>query len=208
MTAGDPGGILRPMSEQTPSIAGVSVEHYFAMTECGIIAPDDRVELLEGLVVSMAAQSAPHAGTVYLVQERLFRKLPAGTVVRGQSTFLAGRSSAPEPDVVVLPGRAEDYLEEHPTTAHLVVEVAHSSIIQDRITKAAIYARAGIPCYWIVNLRDRCVEVMREPDRFRAAYSSVMRATGDDSFSIDAFPGVSFTAAELLPPRPLPQEVD
>lgn len=77
---------------------------------------------------------------------------------------------------------------------------------QDRLTKAAIYARTGILSYWIVNLRDRCVEVFRAPDRFRAAYTSVTRATGDDPFSIDAFPGVSFTAAELLPPRPVAPE--
>lgn len=176
------------------------------MTECGIIAPDDRVELLDGMIVSMAAQSAPHAGNVFRVQQLLLSKLGLETVVRSQSTFLAGTSSAPEPDIVVLPGRAEDYLEEHPTTAHLVVEVAYSSIIQDRLTKAAIYARAGIPCYWIVNLRDRCVEVFREPDPLRAAYTSVTRATGDDPLSIEAFPGVSFAAAELLPPRPVPPE--
>jgi len=189
------------MSKPARSGTRISVERYFEMTECGIIAPDDRVELLDGLIVSMAAQSAPHAGTVYRVQKLLESKLPPLTVVRCQSSFLAGKSSVPEPDIAVLPGQADEYLEHHPTTAHLVVEVAFSSVIQDRLTKAAIYARAGIPCYWIVNLRDHCVEVFGAPDRFRGVYTRELRATGADSFAIDAFPGVTFTAAEVLPPR-------
>lgn len=188
------------MNDPQPDPVRVSTARYFEMTECGIVSPDDRVELLDGLIVSMAAQSAPHAGTVYRVQQLLLRRLGLDTVVRAQSTFLAGANSVPEPDVVVLPGTADDYLERHPTTAHLIVEVASTSVVQDRLTKAAIYARAGIPCYWIVNLRDRCVEVFREPDRFRAAYASAWRATGTDAFRIDAFPDVVFRADEVLPP--------
>jgi Uma2 family endonuclease len=194
--------------ETSPDGARVSVERYFEMVECGILSPDDRVELLDGLIVSMAAQSAPHAGTVYRVQRILLQKLGIDTVVRAHSSFFAGRNSVPEPDIAVLPGRADDYLSEPPSSAHLLVEVAASSLIQDRLTKSAIYARAGVPCYWIVNLRDHCVEVFREPDRFRAAYASVTRATGDDAFSIDAFPEVEFTASDLLPPWPVPPGID
>lgn len=186
-----------------PAPGRFSATRYLELSECGIIAPDDRVELLDGLIVSMAAQSAPHASTVYRVQTLLQRKLGPDTVVRSQMTFLAGDKSVPEPDIAVVPGPAEDYFEKHPSQAHLIVEVAHSSVIQDRITKAAIYARAGIPCYWIVNLRDRCVEVFGGPDRFRARYMNVERATGTQTFSIEAFHSVVFTAAELLPPAPL-----
>jgi Uma2 family endonuclease len=189
------------MTEPAPGL--FSATRYLGLSECGIISPDDKVELLEGLIVSMAAQSAPHASTVYRVQTVLQRKLGPRTVVRSQMTFLAGDRSVPEPDIAVVPGPAEDYFEKHPSQAHLIVEVAHSSVIQDRITKAAIYARAGIPCYWIVNLRDRCVEVFGEPDRFKARYTNIERATGTQAFSIEAFPAVVFTAAELLPPAPL-----
>lgn len=178
-----------------------SVERYFELTECGIIAPDDRVELLDGLIVSMAAQSAPHAATVYRVEHALLGKLGFQTVVRVQMTFLAGDTSVPEPDIAVVSGNADDYFECHPRTALLIVEVAHSSVIQDRLTKAAIYARAGIPCYWIVNLRDACIEAHRLPDRWKGEYASVTRMSGNESIEIDAFPGVRFEAAELLPPR-------
>jgi len=188
------------MTDAAPHPARVSPARYFELTECGIIAPDDRVELLDGLIVSMAAQSPPHASTVYHVEHTLLRKLGFDTVIRAQMTFLAGDESVPEPDLAVVPGTPEDYWERHPSKAHLIVEVAQSSVIQDRITKAAIYARAGIPCYWIVNVRDRCVEVFREPDRWKAEYGSVLRATGKQTFAIDAFPDVTFEAAELLPP--------
>ena len=56
-----------------------------------------------------------------------------------------------------------------------------------------------MPCYWIVNLRDLCVEVYRDPDRFESEYRSVTRATGTDILTIDDFPGVTFEAAEFLP---------
>lgn len=73
------------------------------------------------------------------------------------------------------------------------------SLAQDRLTKSAIYARAGVPCYWIVNLRDLCVEVYRDPDRWKSEYRSVTRATGTDILSIDEFPGAAFEAADFLP---------
>jgi Uma2 family endonuclease len=82
--------------------------------------------------------------------------------------------------------------------------VADSSLLQDRITKAAIYARRGIPCYWLINLRDHCVEVFRDPDRWDSAYSSVEQCTGSNQCILDAFPEARFEARDLLPPRALP----
>lgn len=170
------------------------------MAECGILAPDDRVELLEGLIVAMAPQSPSHASAVYQVQGVLTSRLPSGVVVRSQASFLAGTSSVPEPDIAVVPGRADDYWRRHPSEAHLIIEVALSSLVQDRLTKAAIYAAAGIPCYWLVNLRDSCVEVFGSPIPQQGRYGSATRATGSDVLVIDAFASVRFEARELLPP--------
>jgi Uma2 family endonuclease len=194
------------MTEPVPECGQYSAERYFELAECGIIAPDDHVELLEGLIVAMAPQSPPHCATITRVQQALQGKLGLDVVVRVQMSFLAGPRSVPEPDIAVVPGRAEDYFDKHPSRAHLIVEVAQSSVIQDRITKAAIYARAGIPCYWIVNVRDRCVEVFRGPDRWKAEYASVVSATGTQLLTIDAYPEVTFEAAELLPPAPVDEE--
>lgn len=195
-----PRGHAPAMTRAASEPGRCSVQRYLELTECGVLSPDDRVELLEGLIVSMAPQSPPHAATVHRVEHALLRKLGPEIVVRTQMVFLAGDKSVPEPDIAVVPGTADDYFRRHPSRAHLIVEVAQSSLIQDRITKASIYARAGVPCYWVVNLVDRCVEVFREPDRWKAEYSSVVRATGSQRLVIDAFPAVAFDVAELLPP--------
>lgn len=73
--------------------------------------------------------------------------------------------SEPEPDIMVVPGRPRDYLDAHPSRPVLVVEVADTSLTLDRLRKGALYARAGIADYWIVNLIDEVLEVYREPVR-------------------------------------------
>jgi Uma2 family endonuclease len=170
------------------------------MSECGIIPEDERVELLDGLIVAMPPPSPPHDSAVQRVMYVLLRKLGLGVSLRVQSSFVAGDASVPQPDLALVPGGLDDYLDRHPSRAWLLVEVAHTSVSQDRLTKAGIYARAGIPCYWVVNLRDRCIEVFREPDRFAARYAQATRASGTEPLVIDAFPGVTFEARELLPP--------
>jgi len=178
---------------------GYDVGSYLALAECGILSPDDKIELLEGLIVSMAPASPLHDAVVHHVGELLARKLPAGTLVRTQTTFLAGTKSAVEPDAAVLPGRNSDYLRRHPSKAHLLVEVSDSSLPQDRLTKAAIYARAGISAYWIVNLRDHSVECFTEPDQVGRSYMQVVRATATVRLPLPAFPEIRFEADELFP---------
>jgi Uma2 family endonuclease len=95
----------------------------------------------------------------------------------------------------------DDYETRHPETALLVVEVADSSLQQDRLTKSAIYAAAAIPEYWIVNLRGRVLEVMRDPDPARARYREVLTPRGDERVELVALPGVFVAVADLLPGR-------
>lgn len=187
------------MSGAGTSLGHYTVERYYALADCGILTPDDRVELLDGLIVAMAPRSDGHDDTIHVVLYALLEKLGLGVAIRVQSSFMAGGASVPQPDVAVVPGKAGDYFENAPTKALLIVEVSQSSLAQDRLTKSAIYARAGVPCYWIINLRDLCVEVYREPDRWKSKYGSVSRATGSGILAIDEFPGVTFEAAEFLP---------
>jgi Uma2 family endonuclease len=187
------------MDEIAASLGHYTVDRYFELAECGILAPDDRVELLDGLIVAMPPTSPLHDNAVRRVQYVLLRRLGFDVIIRGQSTFVIGDDSAPQPDIAVCPGDDRSHDHRHPNQAHLLVEVSLSSLPQDRLTKSAIYARAGVPCYWIVNLRDRCVEVYREPDRWKSEYRSVTRATGSDKLTIDEFPSIAFEAAEFLP---------
>ena len=149
-----------------PNAAGrYTKERYFRLVVEGVLQPDDRVELLEGVVVAMAPQNPRHAVAGDLVADAVRRAVGERGAVRVQRSFVAGRYSVPEPAVAVVPGRLRDYGRSRPTAALLVVEVADSSLAQDRITKAAIYAAAGIPEYWIVNLRNDHVEVFRALSR-------------------------------------------
>ena len=167
-----------------------------------MLGPDDRVELLEGVIVAMAPHSPRHAAGIRLASEALFKAIGSNGVVSIQLSLIAGRYSVPEPDLAVLPGRQSDYFTVHPKTALLVVEVSDSSLIQDRMTKAPIYAADGIPEYWIVNLRQDRVEIFRDPAPARRRYRTTRLARRGERIELSALPGVSIAVNDLLPSRP------
>jgi Uma2 family endonuclease len=187
------------MAEPARTELRYTTKQYFALVEQGVLDPDDRVELLEGVIVSMSPQSARHASAIRRVDLALRKTLGERALVDGQLPLLIGKYSAPEPEVMVLAGAVEDYDDAHPTTALLVVEVADSSLQQDRITKSAIYAAGGIREYWLVNLRDDCVEVSRGLDQKRRRYRQTFIARRGDAIELAAFPGAKVVVNELLP---------
>jgi len=189
------------MSHAESESGRYNVGQYLALAECGLLTPDDHVELLDGFIVAMSPSSPFHCATVNKVQNVLQRRLGPDVNLRVQMSFVAGDAYVPEPDIAVVPGTDEDYLRSHPSHAHLIVEVSETSVAYDRLTKSRVYARAGIPCYWIVNVRDGCVEEFREPDADRGVYGQRRIVTGAGELRIDAFAGVAFVAQELLPPR-------
>ncbi|HXG09571.1 MAG TPA: Uma2 family endonuclease [Gemmataceae bacterium] len=141
-----------------------TVEQYHRMIETGILTKDDRVELLEGWIVPKMPHSPPHDGTVWLVQTALLARLPPQWILRVQSAITT-LDSEPEPDLVVARGPGLRYFTSHPQPDDipLVVEVSDTSLQEDRDGKGRLYARAGIPVYWIVNLPESKVEVYTEP---------------------------------------------
>jgi len=114
-----------------------------------------------------------------------------------QLPLALGPYSEPEPDVAVVEGTIDDYVEAHPSTAVLVVEVADASLQFDRTRKAALYARAGIPDYWIVNLLDGVLEVHRQPEG--DAYRERLVLPSQERVRPLARPEVEIAVAELLP---------
>jgi Uma2 family endonuclease len=176
-----------------------TAEQYMALVDEGVLGPDDRVELLEGVIVAMAPQNVPHAAGVSRMQQALHRAVAERAVIRTQLPLRAGKHSMPEPDVAIVAGSIADYDRAHPTTALLVVEVADSSLKQDRLTKRAIYAAAGIPEYWIVNLPDDCVEVRRTPEPESRRYASITVVRRGEAIELVALPGVRVTVDDLLP---------
>jgi Uma2 family endonuclease len=138
-----------------------------------------RVELIGGEIIQMPPIGPEHGSTVDQTMQSLGRRLPAKPYyLRVQNPLRLG-DSEPVPDVAIVPGKPSDYRTHHPTTALLVIEIADTSLEYDRTEKMSLYAAAGIPEYWIVNLVERCVEVYREPaspavgTAFNARYRSL-----------------------------------
>ena len=131
--------------------------------ELGLFRPDERVQLLDGEIVTMTPQNSPHAAAIGKTERVLARVFGDAYWIRIQMPIVLDPDSEPEPDVAVVSGTPADYVQEHPRTAELIVEVSDSTLALDRERKALFYARVGIPEYWIVNLPDRCLEVHREP---------------------------------------------
>ncbi len=179
--------------------AGFTRERYLALVDEGLLDPDDRVELLEGVVVAMAPANPRHAVATDKTAEALRGAIAGRAAVRVQNALVAGPRSVPEPDVAVVAGRLDDYVKAHPSSALLLVEVAESSLPQDRLTKSRIYAAAGVPEYWIVNLRDETVEVHRAPDVRTRAYRDQRVARSGERLDLAALPGASVAVADLLP---------
>lgn len=137
-------------------------DEYHRMADLGFFERQ-RVELVEGQVIEMAAMRSPHAAAVDLVDAALKAVFGPGYYIRQQKPFVISDISEPEPDVAVVPGTIRDYTEVHPTAAALLVEVADTSVSYDRTVKGSLYAKAGIGDYWIVNLVKGQLEVYRQP---------------------------------------------
>lgn len=136
-----------------------TVEDYFKLVDTGVLGEDDNCELLEGWIVPKMGKKPLHDNTIDIVDGIVDSLLTSGWFTRIQNV-LQTATSAPEPDVAVTRGQRGSFPDRHPqgSDVGLVIEVADSTLHIDR-RKALIYAAAGVPRYWIVNLPDRCVEV-------------------------------------------------
>ncbi|OGG43665.1 MAG: hypothetical protein A3F84_25800 [Candidatus Handelsmanbacteria bacterium RIFCSPLOWO2_12_FULL_64_10] len=176
---------------------------YYKMAEAGLFE-GRHVELIEGRVVEMSPMGSLHATAVALTARALEKAFGQGYFVRWQMPLAAGETSEPEPDVAVIAGDVRDYREAHPTTAVLIVEVADTSLAYDRFEKASLYARAGIPDYWVLNLIDRQFEVRRNrgPDAaqpFGFGYADVKVLSSVDSITPLSMPQATVSVTDLLP---------
>ncbi|HEY3321535.1 MAG TPA: Uma2 family endonuclease [Planctomycetota bacterium] len=147
-------------------VSRFTVEQYYEMVKHGIIDEDDNVELLDGWVVPKMTKHRPHIYANEYLHALLPNILPAGWSVFGQNPVTIG-SSVPEPDIAVARGTQEEFLKQRrdPTDSEvvLVIEIAEASLYRDKGLKKRIYAEGGVAFYWIVNLKNRRVEVYSEP---------------------------------------------
>lgn len=164
------------------------------MVEAGVLDEDARVELIGGELFEMSPQGPAHFTIIQLLHAAL-RDAQAGHI-RPQGPLNCGPHDWPEPDIAVMPGALTAFLDRHPRgdEALLVIEVAHSSQQRD-LAKAAIYARAGVPEYWLIDLPARRLVQHRQPDR--DGYRLVQVLADDESVTaLDR----SWPVADFLPP--------
>ena len=152
--------------DRPPTRRRLDVESYYRMAETGILGAEDRVELIDGEIIDMSPIGSAHAGCVNRLIRGLAPVAGAGTAVLSvQSPLRLGSHDEPQPDIMLLRPRADDYATAHPGPSDvlLVIEVAASSLRFDRTTKLPLYARHEVPEVWIVDLAGAGIEVHREP---------------------------------------------
>lgn len=175
-----------------------TVEEYERMGQVGILGEDDRVELLDGEIVTMSPIGPYHASVVDIVAEELILALGRRAAVRVQNPVRLPPRSEPQPDVVVARRRRDSYRSAHPTAEDvlLVVEVADSSLHTDRAITLPIYARQGVAEVWIVDLAAGAVHVHAGPDG--GAYGSAATLRPGDVLVPTLLPDVALPVADLL----------
>lgn len=191
--------MIEPMSDlswlnssQVRPLRRVEYDH---LIETGIIGENERLELLYGFLVAKEPQGAPHAGGAQRLMKILILALGDRAEVRAHSPLAVSDHSEPEPDIaVVAPG---DHRLAHPATALLVVEFAQTSLKIDRGPKAALYAAAGVPEYWVANLVERLVEIHDEPSG--GIYRRMRTVGPDEHLSPKAFPDLVIDVRALVP---------
>lgn len=182
----------------------LSVDQYHTLIRAGILTEDDPVELLEGWLVYKMPKIPAHRVVTHLIRQALERMVPAGWYVDTQEPITTA-ASEPEPDVMVIRGETRRYLNRHPEPQEvaLVVEVSDATLQRDRIFKKRLYAQAGIPIYWIVNLAERQIEVytnlsdLGEQTDYRQ--NQVYRLSDSIPFLIEGNEVGHITVQELMP---------
>jgi Uma2 family endonuclease len=172
---------------------------YHRLINVGVLGEDERVELLEGVIVEMTPQGRPHALVITRLTRVFVRALGDAYSVRPQVPLSLGEDSEPEPDLAVVTRQEEETAEVHPRSALLVVEVAgEDSLRKDRVLKGRIYAQAQVPEYWLVDVEHHTVEVYTEPDAQTGRYRSLSTLSVGELLRALVLPEVSLPVADLF----------
>lgn len=191
------------MVTEVSNLPGVSrhrftVEEYHRLADAGILGPDSRTELIHGEIVHMPPIGSEHAGSVNRLTEDLVLAFAGKAIVSVQNPVRIRPHSEPQPDFLLLRTRVDGYGSSlpEPESVLLAIEISDSSLSYDRGTKLPLYAQAGIPEVWIVDLRGEQVEIHRNPGP--AGYRDTHRALRGEHISPAAFPDCKLSADRML----------
>ena len=178
---------------------GFSADEYELLGVEGILHEDDRVELIDGEIIPMAPIGSKHAACVNMLSSKLSGLTGESAIIAVQNPIRLGDNSEPQPDIALLQPRDDFYAARHPIPEDifLVIEVADSSLEDDRKKTTNSYARHAVPEVWIANLTEECLDRYRNPTE--AGYSDVIRFTRGDTISPELLPNVELRVDDILP---------
>jgi len=168
------------------------------MAEVGLLAPDARVELIEGVIVEMPRMGPRHAAAVRRLTELLPRSVGSRATVSCQLPLGLSMYSEPQPDLALLAPRDDFYATKHPSAEDvlLVIEMSDTTLRYDLTTKAALYAQHGAPELWVVDVGARRVHVFRHPSD--GIYRETFDTETADSMTIESLPGMTLDLSAAL----------
>ena len=180
-----------------------TVDEYYQMAELGFFH-GKRVELIEGEIIEMSPMKSPHMTGITLASEILRQIFIQDYTIRVQGPMNFSEITEPEPDVAVVKGKIRDFTVAHPKNAELIIEVSDSTLRYDRTKKASLYAKNKIQEYWIVNVKDKRLEVFRRPIKDKTAfygfgYAEIQIFIEKDTVSPLAKPDAKINVADILP---------
>ena len=189
-------------TEEPKSIRWTKKQYHY-LAQLGLFE-GKRTEFLEGEIIEMPTMNSPHATGLTLTDEALRKIFSKNFVSRNQMPLDFGKDFETVPDIAIVRGKARDFLNSHPQTADLVVEVSDTTLRYDRNRKASLYAKFAIQDYWILNLKNRTLEVYRRPIEDESAfygfgYAERLTFSENEQASPLAKPDAKIKVADLLP---------
>ncbi len=184
-----------------------TLAEYHRLIELGFLTEDDRVELIRGELVQIAAKGTLHSVSNTKLLRDLDRLVGDLAVVRGQEPIILPSDSEPEPDVAIARGQPDDYLLNHPypNDILLVIEVSDSTLEYDQTIKLSLYAQDQIQYYWIVNLVANQLECYSQPyqdSQGNFGYRIRQIALHHETVTIPGFSDLSIDLNRIFPATP------
>lgn len=195
--------IVKEISDGEPKLLRWTKKEYHSMADLGFFE-GKRTEFLEGEIIEMPTMNSPHATALEVSYDALRDVFKMGFAVRNQSPIDFGKDFEAVPDIAVIKGNARDFRAAHPQTADLIVEISDTSLSYDRNRKASLYAKFGIQDYWVLNLKNRTLEVYRRPLEdgniyYGFGYAEKLTFAETEEVSPLAAPHAKIKIADLLP---------
>ncbi|MEI1378156.1 Uma2 family endonuclease [Nostoc sp. UHCC 0926] len=181
-----------------------TIAEYHRLAELGFFEEDERVELIKGEIIQMAAKGTPHSVCETRLERELYKLVGDRATLRGQQPITLSNNSEPEPDRVIAKNIDDDYLANHPSPSDilLLIEIADSSLKYDQEEKLPIYAEANISDYWIFNLVDNYLECYSEPYQtlqFKFGYRRKLIYLPNESINLPCFPDLVVDLSQVFP---------